>query len=158
MKKVYVGMCADFIHHGHLNIIKEARKYGKVIVGLLTDKAIASYKRTPMLSYEDRKFIIENIKGVDVVIPQVTLSYRQNLLKVKPDYVVHGNDWIIGVQKKIRQEVIDILYEWNGKLIEIPYTDGISSTMLHDKIKQIGITPAARMKRLKKMLKKLCGY
>lgn len=148
MKKVYIGMCADFIHHGHLNVIKEARKYGKVIVGLLTDKTIASYKRIPMLSYEDRKFIMENIKGVDTVIPQVTLSYRQNLLKIKPDYVVHGDDWAIGVQRKTRQEVIDTLYEWNGKLIEIPYTDGISSTMLHDQMKQIGITPDARMKRL----------
>jgi phosphoenolpyruvate phosphomutase len=148
MKKVYVGMCADFIHHGHLNIIQEARKHGKVIVGLLTDKTITSYKRSPMISYEDRKFIIENIKGVYSVIPQVTLSYRKNLLKIKPDYVVHGDDWATGVQKKIRQEVIDTLNKWNGKLIEIPYTDGVSSTMFHDQTKQIGITPAARMKRL----------
>jgi phosphoenolpyruvate phosphomutase len=137
MKKVYVGMCADFIHHGHINIIQEARKYGKVIVGLLTDKTIAGYKRSPLLSYEDRKFIIENIKGVYLVIPQVALSYQKNLLKMKPDYVVHGDDWTTGVQKKTRQEVIDTLNKWNGKLIEIPYTEGISSTMLQLVLKKM---------------------
>jgi len=137
MKKVYVGMCADFIHHGHINILKEARKYGKITVGLLTDKAIAAYKRVPALSYEERKAIIENIKGVFEIVPQDTLSYKKNLLKIKPDYVIHGDDWRKGVQKNTRQEVIDVLSAWGGRLIEIPYTEGISSTKLHEELKKI---------------------
>lgn len=112
--KVYVGMCADLIHHGHLNIIKEASKYGKVVIGLLTDSAIASYKRLPALSYEERKIVIENIVGVNEVIPQDTLDYIPNLEKIKPNYVVHGDDWKEGVQKQVRQNVINKLKEWGG--------------------------------------------
>jgi len=132
MKKVYVGMCADLIHHGHINIIKEAKKYGEVTIGLLLDKTIETYKRIPILSYEQRKIIIENIKGVDKVVPQDTLSYKKNLRKIKPDYVVHADDWREGIQKNTRQEVIEVLSEWGGELIEVPYTKGISSTKIHD--------------------------
>ena len=117
-KLVYVGMCADLIHHGHLNIIKEAQKYGKVVVGLLTDSAIASYKRLPALGYDERKIVVENIVGVHKVIPQSTLDYIPNIEKLKPDYVVHGDDWKEGVQKQVRQGVIDKLKEWNGRVIE----------------------------------------
>jgi len=151
-KTVYVGMSADLIHPGHLNIIKEAQKLGKVTVGLLTDKAIASYKRLPFLSFEQRKAIVENIKGVDEVIPQETLDYEPNLRKIKPDYVVHGDDWKTGVQKEVRQRVIDVLAEWGGQLREAPYTKGISSTMLHDELHKIGTTPDIRRKRLKRLL------
>ena len=102
MKKVYVGMSADVIHQGHLNIIMEARKLGKVIIGLLTDEAIASYKRVPLISFKERKLIIENLKGVYKVVPQTTLDYIPNLNKIKPDYVVHGDDWKKGIQKKMQ--------------------------------------------------------
>jgi len=125
-------MCADLIHHGHINIIKEAKKYGEVTIGLLLDKTIETYKRIPILSYEQRKIIIENIKGVDKVVPQDTLSYKKNLRKIKPDYVVHADDWREGIQKNTRQEVIEVLSEWGGELIEVPYTKGISSTKIHD--------------------------
>lgn len=151
-KKVYVGMSADLIHPGHLNIIKAAKNYGEVTIGLLTDKAIASYKRLPYLEFEQRKAIIENIKGVSSVIPQETLSYRDNLIKVKPDYVVHGDDWADGVQKTTRQEVIDTLAEWDGELIEVPYTKGISSTQLNHAVKDVGTTPGIRLKRLKRLI------
>ena len=100
-KKVYIGMSADLIHPGHMNIIKIASKLGDVIVGLLTDKAIASYKRLPYMTYEQRKDVIENIKGVVEVIPQETLDYRPNLELLKPDIVVHGDDWKNGVQSKL---------------------------------------------------------
>ena len=106
MKKVYVAMSADLIHHGHLNVINEARKLGEVTIGLLTDKAIASYKRLPFLSYEQRKNIIENIKGVSQIVPQETLDYTPNLKELRPDYVVHGDDWKTGVQKETRRRVI----------------------------------------------------
>src|SRR5690554_4913283 len=124
MKKVYLAMSADIIHHGHINVINEASKLGEVIVGILTDEVIAGYKRFPLLSYDERKAIIENIKGVGHVIPQKTLDYEANLLKLKPDYVVHGDDWKTGVQKSIRQKVIETLNQWQGKLIEVKYTEG----------------------------------
>lgn len=151
-KKVYVGMSADLIHPGHLNIIKEAAKLGEVTVGVLTDKAIASYKRLPFLSYDQRKMIVENLKGVERVIPQDTLDYRPNLRQVKPDFVVHGDDWKEGIQKQTRQDVIDCLAEWGGKVIDVPYTKGISSTQINENLKAIGTTPEIRMKRLRRLL------
>ena len=151
-KIVYIGMSADILHHGHLNIINEGKKIGTVIVGLLTDEAIASYKRLPLITYEDRKKIIENIKGVERVIPQETLDYSSNLNKIKPDYVVHGNDWKTGVQSEIRKKVIQILSKWGGELIEPDYTDGISSTQLINNIKEKGITPNARLSLLRRLL------
>ena len=152
MSKVYVGMCADLIHHGHLNIIKEAKKYGDVVVGLLTDSAIASYKRLPALSYKERKIVVENIVGVSEVIPQETLDYIPNIEELKPKYVVHGDDWKEGVQKQVRQGVIDKLKEWGGEVIDVPYTKGVSSTKLHNHLKDIGTTPDIRRKMLKRLL------
>ena len=148
MKKIYVAMCADFFHYGHLNIINNARKYGKVIVGLLTDEAVMSYKRVPAITYENRKIVVESIRGVDMVVPQHTLSYKDNLLSLKPDYVLHAENWKHGVQRETRQEVIDVLSLWGGELIEIPYTDGISSTQLHKNLKSMGITPGTKLKEL----------
>ena len=143
MKKVCVGMGADLVHPGHINIIKEASKLGDiVIVGLLTDKAIASHKRIPHMTFEMRRMVIQNIKNVDEVIPQDDLDYSVNLRKIRPEFVVHGDDWKKGVQKNVRQKVIDVLSEWGGKLIEFPYTSGISSTQLHESIKEVGTTPS----------------
>ena len=151
-KKVYVGMSADLVHPGHINIITEATKLGEVIIGLLTDKAIASYKRLPFMNYEQRKSVIENIKGVVSVIPQKTLDYRENLKLIKPDYVVHGDDWKEGVQRKTRQQVIETLNIWGGKLIEIPYTKGISSTNLNSALAELGTTADIRRGRLRRLL------
>ena len=139
-KIVYVGMSADLIHPGHINIIKQSSSYGSVTVGLLTDRAIASYKRLPFMDYNKRLKIINSIKGVDKVIPQNTLDYTVNLEKIKPDYVVHGDDWKTGIQRETRKKVIKILKKWNGKLIEIPYTKGISSTDLINQASSLGIT------------------
>ena len=129
-KIVYVGMVGDFLHHGHINIIEEARKLGEVTIGLLTDEAVESYKRKPIFTFEQRKKIIENIKGVTSVIPQNSLNYIPNLKKIKPNYVVHGDDWKSGAQKDARKKIINYLKEINGTLIEIPYTPGISSTSI----------------------------
>ena len=145
-------MSADIIHPGHLNIIKEGAKLGIVTVGVLTDEAIASYKRLPYLDYDQRKIIVENIKNVEKVIPQKTLDYVPNLLLEKPDFVVHGDDWKEGTQKATRQRVIDTIKEWGGKLIDLPYTQGISSTKLNEKIKAIGTTPEIRLKRLRRLI------
>ena len=151
-KKVYVGMSADLIHPGHLNIINEASKLGEVTIGLLTDQAIASYKRLPYLEFEQRKQIVESIKGVEYVIPQETLDYTSNLLKIKPDFVVHGDDWKEGIQSNTRSKVIDIIKQWDGKLIEVPYTSGISSTKINQSLKEVGTTPDIRRKRLRRLI------
>lgn len=153
MTKVYIGMSADLVHPGHLNIINHARELGdEIIVGLLTDKAIASYKRLPFMSWEQRKVVVENIKGVSKVVPQETLDYVPNLRALKPDFVVHGDDWRSGVQKETRQRIIDVLKEWNGRLVEVPYTEGISSTQLNKVLKEIGTTPEIRSRRLRRLL------
>lgn len=152
MKKVYIGMSADLVHPGHMNILKVGASLGEVTVGLLTDKAIAGYKRLPFMTYEQRKAVIENIKGVKAVIPQETLDYRPNLELLKPYFVVHGDDWKEGIQAKTRQQVIDTLAKWDGKLIEPPYTDGISSTVLNKSLKEIGTTPDIRRSRLKRLI------
>lgn len=152
MKTVYVGLSADLVHPGHMNILKKAADLGEVVVGLLTDKAIASYKRLPYLDYEQRKSVIENIKGVTKVIPQTTLDYTENLKLVAPDYVVHGDDWKTGVQSQTRQNVINVLAEWGGELIELPYTQGISSSQLNQDLKQVGTTPNIRLSRLRRLI------
>lgn len=152
MKTVYIGMSADLIHPGHLNIIQEGAKLGSVIVGLLTDSAIAAYKRVPYMSFEQRRSVISAIKGVDTVVPQTTLDYVPNLEKYKPAFVVHGDDWKTGVQQKTRQSVIDTLEKWGGKLVEIPYTQGISSTQLNKVLREIGTTPEIRLGSLRRLL------
>ena len=151
-KKVYVGLSVDIIHEGHINILKTASKYGDVIVGLLTDEAISSYKNIPYLNYNRRKIIVQNIKYVNKVIPQTTLSYVANLNLIKPDYVVHGDDWKKGVQKQTRQDVIKTLKKWSGKLIEPKYTKNISSTLIKNRILEIGVSPQNRVSRLKRLI------
>lgn len=131
---VYVGFAGDLIHHGHVNIINQASKYGSVTIGLLTDEAIISYKRTPIVTFENRKKVIEQFKDVDNIIPQNSLDYTENLIKLKPKYVVHGDDWKTGPQKKTRDKIIELLKNWGGQLVEIPYTKNISTTQIIKKI------------------------
>ncbi len=151
-KKVYVGLAVDIIHEGHINILKKAYSYGDVTVGLLTDEAIASYKNIPYLDFKRRKIVIQNIKYVKRVISQDTLDYVPNLNLLKPDFVVHGDDWKTGVQKKTRERVIKALKKWSGKLIEPKYTKKISSTIIKSKILEIGASPENRVSRLKRLL------
>lgn len=151
-KTVYVGMSADLIHPGHLNILKRAAELGDVVVGLLTDEAIASYKRVPYMTFAQRREVVESLKHVEQVVPQATLDYVPNLEALKPDYVVHGDDWKEGVQRQTRQRVVDTLTQWGGELIEVPYTKGISSTQLHGAMKEIGTTPDVRRKALRRLL------
>ena len=151
-KKVYVGMSADLLHPGHINIINEAAKLGDLTVGVLTDTAIASYKRVPFMTFEQRKKVVENIKGVAKVVPQETLDYRDNLNDLKPDIVVHGDDWKEGVQFKTRQQVIDTLDKWGGELVELSYTQGISSTQLNNALAEIGTTVDVRMAMLRRLI------
>jgi len=151
-KKVYIAMSADFIHPGHINVLKKAAELGDIVIGLLTDSAIASYKRLPYSTYNQRKEVVANIKGVIEVIPQETLDYSDNLLKIKPDYVVHGDDWKVGPQMKVRQKVLDTIKKWNGELVEIPYTEGISARALNEAISEVANTPDMRRARLKRLI------
>ena len=151
-KKVYVGLAVDIIHEGHINILRTASKYGEVIVGLLTDEAISSYKNIPYLNFERRKIIVQNIKYVSKVMPQNTLSYVPNLKIIKPEFVVHGDDWKKGVQKQTRSDVIKTIKQWSGKLIEPKYTKNISSTLIKNKILEIGSSPQNRISRLKRLI------
>ena len=158
MKKVYVAISADLLHQGHLNILNIAKDKGYVIVGLLTDEAISSFKAAPLLPYNQRKDMLENIKLVDEIVPQRTLDYTENLRSLKPDIVVHGDDWKKGSQKHIREKVVEVLKEWEGKLIEPPYTKGISSTLIKEaiedglRIESAGTTPNRRLRKLRKLI------
>ena len=145
-------MHGDLIHPGHLNVVNQAQKLGDVTVGLLSDKAIASCFKLPFLPYEQRKIIVESIKGVKDVVEQSSTDYTENLRRLKPDFVVHGDDWKEGPQKRIRDRVIEVLAEWGGELFEVPYTKGLSSSALNAQILQIGTTPAARMRRFRRLL------
>jgi len=155
-KKVYVAMCADLIHPGHLNVIKHAQELGEVTIGLLSDKAVSAFHRLPFLTYEQRKIIVESIKGVETVVRQETLDYTENLLQLKPDFVVHGDDWKEGPQRETRDKVIETLKGWQGELVEVPYTRSISSLTLNEQLKAIGTTPQSRMERFRRLLSSKC--
>ena len=145
-------MIADIMHPGLTNIINEGTKYGDVIIGLYTDKAIATHKRLPYLNYEQRKEVLQNIKGVSEIVPQDEWSYVPNLLKYKPDYIIHGDDWVYGPDKYIRNEVYKTMEKLGGEVIEIPYTQGITSSGLANEIASLGTTPQARLSSLRRLI------
>lgn len=149
---VYVGMSADLLHPGHVNLLEKAAELGRVTVGLLTDEAIASYKRVPYMSWDQRAAVISALSSVSEVVEQSTLDYVPNLEKYKPDFVVHGDDWVVGVQSSTRQAVLDWLSTNGGELVEVPYTPGISSSYLHAAMREVGSTPELRLKSLRRML------
>jgi len=152
-KIVYLPMAVDLIHHGHINIIHEGKKLGKVVVGLLTDEAIANYKRVPLSSYEQRKKVVENIVGVYAVMPQETDDYIPTIEKLRPDFFVHGDDWKTGVQKEKRKKVIAAMNKWGGKVVEPPYTKNMSSTTLINDLVDRGTTPERRGGMLKRIMR-----
>ena len=151
-KTVYLGMIGDIMHPGLINIINEGAKYGNVMIGLFTDKAIATHKRLPYLTYDQRKQVIENIKGVSTIVPQDDWSYVPNLVKYKPGYIIHGDDWLYGPDKYIRDEVFKVMEAMGGKVIEIPYTKGISASGLKEAIDSLGVTPQARLASLRRLI------
>jgi len=135
-KLVYVPMSADIIHPGHINIIKKASKLGRVMVGLFSDEAIRTYKPEPYMNYEQRKTVVENLKGVTYVVRQETKDYEDNLRRFQPDIMVHGTDWREGPLAEVRQKAIDILAEWGGKIVEPEYTQGVSSSQFKKAVKE----------------------
>ena len=150
-KIVYVPLAVDILHSGHLNIINRAKKYGKVVIGLLSDNAVAEYKNIPSLEYEERYKIVKNLKNVHKIIKQDTWDYSKVLNSLKPDYFVHGDDWKKGIQKKTRQKVIRLLKKNKGKLIEMPYTKNISSSSIKSDLIN-NLTPTSRVSILKRLI------
>ena len=151
-KTVYISLTADSIHHGHMKLFETARKYGDIIIGLLSDKAVAEHKRIPYLNFEQRKKILINFKGVKSVIVQNEWDYSKNIKSLKPDFLVHGDDWKTGHMSEIRRKVLKIMKSYGGKLIEIPYTKGISSSALINHLNEISVTPDIRRSLLRRTI------
>ena len=136
-RQVYMCVSTDFVHSGHISIIKKAARLGKLTVGVLSDEAVAGYKRTPLLPVEERCTLFENIVGVSRVIVQNTLSYRDVPEQLRPNYVVHGDDWREGLQKPVRDEVVSILASYGGMLVEFPYSTKDCYGKLEKKLKAL---------------------
>jgi len=145
-------MAIDILHTGHLNIIEVARNLGDVTIGLLTDEAIVNYKRLPMFEFKERKRIVENIQGVKFIVTQDSYDYEPILRKLKPDYLVHGDDWKTGFQSQMREKIIKLLNEWGGKLVEPEYTKDISSTAIIAELTKNGVTADTRRKSFIRLL------
>lgn len=152
MKTVYLSMSTDIIHNGHIRIIAQAAELGEVTVGVLTDKAVATYKRFPLVSFEERCQIIGLIKGVSRVVRQDSIDYEENLSLYKPDIVVHGDDWKTGFQAPVREKVINLLASYGGRLVEYPYTKNAVTDALEKKSRHILSMPEHRRSRLKELL------
>ena len=152
MKTVYVAMATDVYHSGHINVINHAAKLGEVIVGVLTDEVVATYKRTPFLDTGERMKIAHGLKGVSRVVVQKTLDYTDILNKLRPDYVVHGDDWRTGPLRKVRENVIETLKGWGGELVEVPYSGHLSTDRLSRLLSGAVTTPDVRLSKLKKLL------
>ena len=152
MKTIYVALATDVIHSGHINIINQAANYGKVIVGVLTDEAIATYKRSPLLDTAERMKIAAGFKHVDRVVVQESVDYTDVLRQLKPHYVIHGDDWRTGYMQVVRQRVIAVLAEWGGELIEVPYTQNLSGDKLSRQLASAAATPHERLSKLRKLL------
>ncbi|MCI8717242.1 MAG: phosphoenolpyruvate mutase [Lachnospiraceae bacterium] len=152
MKKAYTCFCTDVIHEGHLNIIKEAQKYGEVIVGVLSDEAMVRYNRFPVVSFEERIQMVTELEGVSDVVIQKDIMYDQIIKKLKPDYVIHGDNWKTGPMKAIRDNVISALKEYGGEIIDVPYTYNENVRRIDARIQEKLAMPEYRRKRLKQLI------
>jgi|TARA_B110000037_G_scaffold54651_1_gene66985 phosphoenolpyruvate phosphomutase / 2-hydroxyethylphosphonate cytidylyltransferase len=151
-KIVYVPLAVDLLHSAHINILKKAKKYGTVIVGLMTDNAISEYKKVPILNYKERFEILSGVRFIDKIVEQTNWDYSDNIKRYKPDYFIHGDDWKTGIQKKQRAKVVKTLKKYKGKLIEVTFDKNISSTEIKNKIIKFGITSNNRVSRLKRLM------
>lgn len=152
MKTVYMLFATDVIHEGHINVVKEAKKYGKVIGGVLCDAAMIRFNRFPTVSFDERVRMVKNIPEVDEVIVQNETLYENTLIKIKPDYVIHGDNWCEGPEKAIRDNAIRVMNEIGGKVIEVPYTRNENVKKIDDRIKDKLSMPEFRRKRLKQLI------
>ena len=152
MKTVYMLFATDVIHEGHINVVKEAKKYGKVIGGVLCDAAMIRFNRFPTVSFDERVRMVKDIPEVDEVIVQNETLYENTLRKIKPDYVIHGDNWCEGPEKAIRDNAIRVMNEIGGEVIEVPYTRNENVKKIDDRIKDKLSMPEFRRKRLKQLI------
>lgn len=151
-RTVYMCFATDILHSGHIAILKKAKRLGKLMIGVLSDKAVAGYKRFPLLPYEERRAMLESLAGVSRVVEQRTLSYRENLETFRPDFVVHGDDWDSGFQKPIRDEVVSVLASYGGRLVEFPYAQDEKYQALELRARANLSLPDVRRARLRKAI------
>ena len=152
MKKVYTCFCTDVIHEGHLNIIKNAQQYGDVIIGVLSDEAMVKFNRLPTISFEERIQMVKDIEGVSRVVIQNEIMYNTVIAEIQPDYVIHGDNWTSGPMKAIRDNVVALLKEYGGRVIDVPYTYNDNVKRIDDRLKERLAMPELRRKRLKQLL------
>lgn len=152
MKKVYTCFCTDVIHEGHLNIINEARRYGEVTVGVLSDPAMIRFNRFPTVTFEERIKMVKDIEGVSNVIVQDDVMYNKVIAEIHPDYVIHGDNWLEGSMKAIRDNVADLLSEYGGQIIDVPYTYNEKVKIVDDRVKAKLAMPEYRRKRLRQLI------
>ena len=152
MKTVYTVFCTDVIHEGHKNIIKEAGKYGRVVVGALSDRAAIRFNRFPTVPLEERVRMYENLEGVDEVIVQDDIMYDRIFEKLKPDYVIHGDNWKEGPESAIRENVLKLLRKYGGELIEVGYTYNPTVKKIDRQLMEKLSMPEYRRKRLRQLL------
>lgn len=151
-RTVYMCFSTDMVHSGHIAIIRKAARLGRLIIGVLSDEAVISYKRFPLLPFAERKALFENINGVSRVVEQRTLSYRENLERYRPDFVVHGDDWVTGFQRPVREEVLAVLSAYGGRLVEFPYADDEKYRTLEERARTNLSLPDVRRARLRKAM------
>ena len=153
MKKVYTCFTTDVIHEGHLNIINKAREYGEVIIGVLSDEAMVKFDRFPAIPFEERMEMIKSAPGVDRVIKQDDIMYDRVIREIRPDYVIHGDNWLLGATKAIRDNVEGLLSEYGGKIIDVPYTYNENVRRIDARMREKLAMPEFRRKRLNRLLK-----
>ena len=151
-RTVYMCFSTDLIHGGHIAIIRRARRLGKLTIGVLSDEAVSSYKRFPLVPCAERMLLFENIAGVSRVVEQRTLSYRENIERLHPDIVVHGDDWVTGFQKPVRDEVVSLLASYGGKLVEFPYSREEKYQQMQQRQRAELAMPDLRRGRLRRLL------
>lgn len=153
MKTVYMLFATDVIHEGHMNVVREAKKYGRVVGGVLCDSAMIRFNRFPTVSFEERLQMVKDIEEIDEVVVQNETMYENILSEVKPDYVIHGDNWCEGPEKAIRDNAVKVMAELGGEVIEVPYTRNESVKKVDDRIKDKLAMPEFRRKRLKQLIK-----
>lgn len=151
-RTVYLAFATGILHAGHIDLIRRARRLGRLIIGVLSDEAVSAYKKSPLVSYADRRAMFENISGVYKVVEQTSLSARENILRYRPDIIVHGDDWRTSFQKPVRDETVSLLAEYGGRLVEYPYAVNERYQELEARTRSDISMPDIRRGRLRKLL------
>lgn len=152
-KTVYSCFCTDVIHEGHLNIVREAQKYGDVVIGVLSDEAMIRFNRFPTISFEERMGLVEKIEGVSRVVVQKNILYDEIVRELRPDYIIHGDNWLTGFMASIRDNAAELLAAYGGRIIDVPYTDTEEVRHIDRRGKERAAMPEFRRRRLSQLIR-----